>query len=145
MGEMRISDILKYSIKIEHESMLFYDSAEPRASSEETRTLLKDLAAEEVKHENRLSELLNGIEDGAARGFDHTSLENLIRNREIPEGADQETILKIALEREEHTRDFYSQVLTLTNLEANVVDVFDMLHKQESGHVTRIIGLLGNL
>ncbi len=145
MSEMRISDILKYSIRIEHESMLFYQEAAPRASGDDVKSLLSDLAAEEVKHETRLSELLDQIEDGAAEGFDHSSLDKLIQNREIPAGADQEAVLKVALEREEHTRDFYSQVSTMTNLAANVVDVFDMLYMQESGHVTRISQLLRKL
>ncbi len=145
MSEMRISDILTYSIKIEHESMLFYREAAPRASGGDVRTLLEELAAEEVKHENRLSGLLNDLADGDAEGFDHTSMNKLIRNDEIPADADQEAVLNIALEREENTRDFYIQVATMTNLDVDVVDVFDMLYKQESGHVTRISNMLKKL
>jgi len=145
MSEMKISDILTYSIKIEHESMLFYREAAPKASGHDVRTLLGELAAEEVKHENRLSGLLNDLEDGDAEGFDHTSMNKLIRNDEIPADADQEAVLNIALEREENTRDFYIQVATMTNLDANVVDVFDMLCKQEAGHVTRISNMLKKL
>ena len=142
MNEVKISDILKYSIKIEHESMLFYKNAAPGAEGEDVKSLLNELADEEVKHEARLSRLLDQIEDGAAAGFDHSTMKKLIQTSEIPDGADQEAVLKVALEREVHTRDFYGQVSTLTNLDANIVDVFDMLYKQESGHVLRISGLL---
>ncbi|MDC7233944.1 MAG: ferritin family protein [Spirochaetales bacterium] len=144
-GEMKLSDILKFSIKIEHESMLFYQDAVPKASTDEVKTLLGELAAEEVKHESRLAEILDSIEDGAAENFDRSSMDKLIQTSEIVPGASQEDVLKVALQREEHTRDFYSQVSTMTNLAADVVDLFDMLYKQESGHVTRISGLLARL
>ena len=144
-GEMKISEILEYSIKIEHESRLFYEKAVPLAADEEVKTLLAELQAEEVKHENRLSELLDSTPDGDAEGFDHESLKKLIQNRQIPEGADQKQVLETALEREEHTRDFYRSILTMTNLAANVIDLFEMLFKQESGHVTRINRKLINL
>ncbi len=145
MSEVKISDILMYSIKIEHESMLFYQDAAPGARGEQVKSLLNELADEEVKHEARLSKLLNEIEDGSAAGFDRNSMKKLIQTSEIPDGADEEAVLKVALEREVNTRDFYSQVATLTNLDANVVDVFDMLYKQESGHVLRISALLKKL
>jgi rubrerythrin len=137
-GEMKISDILKYSIKIEHESMLFYKGAAGLVTEEGVKALLAELEAEEVKHETRLVGILDSTTDSDAEGFDHTSLDKLIQNREIPSGAGALAILAVALEREEHTRDFYRQVSTMTNLAANVIDLFVMLFKQESGHVTRI-------
>lgn len=144
-GEMKISDILKYSIKIEHESMLFYKNATGLVSEEGVKSLLVELEAEEVKHETRLAGILDEADDGDASGFERESLEKLIVNREIPFGADALAVLTIALEREEHTRDFYRQVSTMTNLAANVVDLFTMLFKQESGHVTRIRNKIGKL
>ncbi len=141
-GEMKISDILKHSIRIEHESMLFYKKTAGLVTDESVRPLLSGLEAEEVKHEARLSGILDSTQDGEASGFNRESLDRLIQNREIPPGADERQILGIALEREEHTRDFYRQVSTMTNLSADVVDLFVMLFKQESGHVTRISRML---
>lgn len=137
-GEMKISDILEYSIKIEHESMLFYRGAVGLVTEEGVKALLAELEAEEVKHESRLAEILDSTPDGDAENFERESLDKLIQNREILTGADAQGVLTIALEREEHTRDFYRQVSTMTNLAANVIDLFVMLFKQESGHVTRI-------
>ena len=144
-GEMRISDILKYSIKIEHESMLFYRAASGRTGSESVRELLSELEQEEIKHESRLSGILEDLTDDDAAGFSHESMDRLIQNREIPEGADERAVLETALQREEHTRDFYRQVLTITNLSAEVTELFTMLFKQETGHVTRISRKLENL
>lgn len=144
-GEMRISDILKHSIKIEHESMLFYQDAQPKAADQQVKDLLSDLAAEEVKHEKRLTDILEGTEDGSVGTFDRSSLDKLIQTAEIPSGASQKEVLEVALEREQHTRDFYRQVSTLTNLDAEIVDLFDMLFKQESGHVSRVKGMLSRV
>lgn len=144
-GEMKISDILKYSIKIEHESMLFYRSSVDKVSEEGVKALLAELEAEEVKHESRLAGILDSTADGDASGFDRESLDKLIRNAEIPPGANARAVLETALEREKHTRDFYRQVATMTNLANDVVDLFTMLFKQESGHVTRISRKIENL
>ncbi len=144
-GEMKISDILKYSIKIEHESMLFYKNAATLAVDADVKALLAELEAEEVKHESRLAGILDSTPDGDASGFSRESLDRLIQNRAIVPGADARQVLKTALEREEHTRDFYRSVSTMTNLEADVVELFVMLFKQESGHVTRVSHMLERL
>ena len=144
-GIMKISDILEYSIKIEHESMLFYKNAAPLSPDEGVKSLLSELEAEEVKHESRLADILESTTDSDAQGFSRESLDKLIQNREIPPAAGAREVLQIALEREEHTRDFYRQVSTMTNLSADVIDLFIMLFKQESGHVTRIRRKLENL
>ena len=144
-GVMRISDILKYSIRIEHESTLFYRNAAPMAADGHVKDLLQELEAEEIKHEARLSGILDSTPDGDAHGFDRTSLDRLIQNRDIPPGANEMQVLKTALEREEHTRDFYRQVSTMTNLDEDVIELFVMLFKQETGHVSRITHMIEKL
>ncbi len=137
-GEMKITEILEYSIKIEHESRLFYQKAAEKVTDESVRPLLKELEAEEIKHESRLAGILDAVPEGNAEGFSRENLDQLIQNRVIAQDATAQEVLESALEREKHTRDFYGRVATLTNLAADVVDLFDMLFEQETGHVTRI-------
>lgn len=137
-GEMKITEILEYSIKIEHESRLFYKKAAETITDESVRPLLQELEEEEIKHESRLADILDSVPEGNAAGFSRETMEGLIQNRIIAPDATAREILETALEREKHTRDFYGRVATLTNLTADVVDLFDMLFEQESGHVTRI-------
>lgn len=137
-GVMKVEDILKYAIKIENESMLFYRDAVKIVKEESVKSLVVELEMEELKHETRLSDMLASVEGMDAEGFEKESLEQLIMNREIPNDASEVDVLSIALEREKNTRDFYRRVSMITNLDANVVDVFDKLFEQESGHVTRI-------
>ena len=144
-AEMKISDILKYSIKIEHESQLFYEDSKTRVTDAPVVELLTELAAEEVKHEARLTGLLKDLKDGDAENFSRESLDRLIQNRQVTDGAAEKEVLETALEREEHTRDFYRQISTMTNLSDDVIDIFTMLFNQESGHVKRISSKLKSL
>lgn len=144
-GTMKVGDILRYSVKIENESMKFYRDAVKNIKSESVKSLVVELEMEELKHEARLADILASIDGDKALDFDKNSLDKMIQNREIPTDADEETVLNIALEREKNTRDFYNQVLTITNLDANVVDLFQMLFEQESGHVTRVNRMLEKL
>ena len=141
-GEMKITDILKYAVKIEHESMLFYKEAASRIPDPVIKELLEILEAEEVKHETRLSKLLADADDTALTDFDPESLEKLIRNSMIANEASEKDILETALGREKNTRDFYARITTMTNLAADVTDLFQMLYDQESGHVTRVNNML---
>lgn len=144
-GTMKVGDILRYSVKIENESMKFYRDAVKNIKSESVKSLVVELEMEELKHEARLADILASIDGDKALDFDKNSLDKMIQNREIPTDANEETVLNIALEREKNTRDFYNQVLTITNLDANVVDLFQMLFEQESGHVTRVNRMLEKL
>lgn len=135
---MKIEDILKYAIKIENESMKFYRDAVGIVKDESVKTLVTELEMEELKHEARLADMLDSVTGLTTDSFDKDSMEQLINNREIPSDASEVDVLSIALEREKNTRDFYRRVSTLTNLDANLVDLFEKLFEQESGHVTRI-------
>ncbi len=137
-GIMNVEDILKYAIKIENESMKFYRDAVNSVKEESVKTLVTELEMEELKHEARLADMLDSVSGLQIEGFDRDSMEQLIDNRTIPDDASEVDVLSIALEREKNTRDFYRRVSMITNLDANVVDVFEKLFEQESGHVTRI-------
>lgn len=137
-GVMKIEDILKYAIKIENESMKFYRDAVGIVKDDSVKTLVTELEMEELKHEARLADMLDSVDGLTSEGFEKDSMEELINNREIPSDASEVDVLSIALEREKNTRDFYRRVSTLTNLDANLVDLFEKLFEQESGHVTRI-------
>lgn len=137
-GVMKVEEILQYAIQIENESMKFYRDAVEIVKDESVKSLVVELEMEEVKHEARLEDLLKSVKGMEAPGFEKNSLEQLIVNREIPAEASEVDVLSIALEREKNTRDFYRRVSMITNLESNVIDVFEKLFEQESGHVTRI-------
>jgi rubrerythrin len=142
---INIADIFKYAINIEHESMLFYKEAVKRVSQDEVKTLLYKLSDDEVAHEARLTKKLLTADKDSAIMLDNASLETLIDNSAIPDDASMAVILDIALGREKNTRDFYGQISTMTNIDADIIDLFNELYNQESGHVKRISSLINSL
>lgn len=142
---MTLEDVLKYAVKVENESNLFYGAAVKVVTNGAVGELLLALQEEEVKHEDRLSKILEMTLDKSMFAFAGEQLDRMVDNSDIPADASVKAVLEIALEREKATRDFYSRVSTLTNIDASVVEVFEMLFDQESGHVTRISKMLESL
>ncbi|MBI9102061.1 MAG: ferritin family protein [Spirochaetales bacterium] len=144
-GEMNVTDILKYSIRIEHESMNFYRESAAKVDGQAVKELLAILEQEEIKHEQRLTDILASADNTAVSGLDTESMDKLIQNRSISATTTEREILNTALGREKNTRDFYASIATMTNLNADVADLFQMLYNQESGHVTKVGNLLKKL
>jgi rubrerythrin len=143
MSEFSFADVIRHSQKIEQESYAFYTAAEPRVSEPKLKELVKELAAAEVEHFNRLRGLLDESrlkpEELAAKvSFEETSLDVLVPARPLPESGTAREILSVALEREKNTRNLYQRLLALTNLSAELSRTFEYLVAQETGHVRRI-------
>ena len=139
---LSMADVLKYSIRIENESRLFYEDSITKVTDENVKVLVTELRDEEIKHENRLVNIYVENKDVEVLDIDSEKFKNLINNQEIPPTATSKEVLEIALGRENNTKDFYRQVSLLTNIDQEVIDIFQMLYEQESGHVTRIEKLI---
>ena len=143
MSEFSFADVIRHSQKIEQESYAFYTAAELRVSEPRMKELVKELAAAEVEHFNRLRGLLDESrlkpEELAAKvSFEESSLDMLVPVRPLPESGTAREILSVALEREKNTRNLYQRLLALTNLSAELSRTFEYLVAQETGHVRRI-------
>ena len=143
MSEFSFADVISHSQKIEQESYAFYTAAEPRIDEPQLRELVKELAAAEVEHFNRLRGLLDESrlkpeELAATVAFEESSLDMLVPVRPLPESGSAREILSVALEREKNTRNLYQRLLALTNLSAELSRTFEYLVAQETGHVRRI-------
>ena len=143
MSEFSFADVIRHSQKIEQESYAFYTAAQPRISEPQLKELVKELAAAEVEHFNRLRGLLDEsrlapAELAAKVSFEEPSLDMLVPVRPLPDSGTAREILTVALEREKNTRNLYQRLLALTNLSAELSRVFEYLVAQESGHVRRI-------
>ena len=141
--EMTLEEVVKFAIKIEHESEEFYKNASKLDNSESVKKLLEELRDEEINHGNRLKNLIN-YEDSYTT-VSPEAVDILIENKSVPTKASEEDVLKIALEREEATKDFYRSIATLTNIDSSLVETFNMLMDQESGHVIKVSNMLKKL
>lgn len=150
MKQFSLEDVIRHAQKIEQESHLFYAAAEPHVAEGELRELVRELAAAEVEHFNRLRGLLEERrlapeELGVAVSFEEDSLERLVPVRPLPEGGTAREILSVALEREKNTRALYRRLLALTNLSGELTRILEYLVAQETGHARRIEARLGAL
>ena len=108
MKEFSVEEIIHYSQKVEQESYSFYKEAEARIGGEDVLGLVRELQDAEVKHLNKLRNLLK--EQSLSRDELDTKLkleidpEQMIVSLEpMPENPTPETVLQTALERERNT------------------------------------------
>ncbi|MCK5738973.1 ferritin family protein [bacterium] len=136
---VNVADILKYAVKIEHESMLFYTQAADIVTDEAVQKLVSALRSDEVQHQAYLEQLLKVTADSNKPvEFDEQLLRKIVTNPAIPPGAGAKDVLLIALDREKNTRNLYNTIATMSNLDNDVVELFEMLYDQESNHVLKI-------
>jgi len=147
MKEFSVQEILEFSRSIEMESYTYYTHVEQIAVESELKELASALAAEEMKHYNRMNQFLeeNKLtkeeldEQVRVAKSDHAML---IETREIPEHPTSLAILERAYDREVHTGNMYRTLLAYTNLSADLVATFEDLVDQEEGHAKRIDSLI---
>jgi rubrerythrin len=138
-----VKEIIEYAIKIEKESFAFYTKASEIVTDVDVKELVTNLAGEEVDHQNRLRNLINeenvSVDSlNAKHEIDTTLMERIVNTGEITDTASAMDVLEIALEREENTEKTYAMLATLSNLDDDVVKIFDELRLQEKGHVNKI-------
>lgn len=147
MKEFSIGEIIAHSQRIEQESYAFYSRAAEVVADDRVRTLLRELASEEIRHYNLLASLIDqpGVDAAtlSARVKIETDLYNrFIKTHEIGPESGRREVLEIALERENNTEALYAMLLTFTDLSDPIVSVFDKLRLQELGHASRIRALM---
>ena len=139
MNTVNIAEILEYAVKIEHESMLFYTRSAEIVTDEAVGKLISELRADEVQHQAYLEQLLKSTAGTDKQvEFDEQLMRKIVDNPVIPAGASAKDVLLVALDREKNTRNLYDTIATMSNLDNNVVELFEMLHEQESNHVLKI-------
>lgn len=138
-----VKEIIEYAIKIENESFAFYTKASEIVVNEEVKKLVTLLASEEVDHQNRLRGLIDEEKVSAesleqTHEINTTLMDRIVSTSDISENSSALDVLEVALEREESTEQTYAMLATLSNLEEDVVKIFDNLRLQERGHVNKI-------
>lgn len=143
MRELTVKKIIEFAIQIEKESNAFYENAKNFVKEEDPKKLLTQLASEEIDHQNRLLALLyekslQPAELNKKHNLSRDLLDRIVQTAEIKENSSTLEILKIALERENNTKDYYAMLLTSTNIDENIVEIFSDLRAQEEGHARKI-------
>lgn len=138
-----VQDIIEYGIQIEKESFAFYTKVSEIAKDDEVKDLIKLLASEEVDHQNPLKGLIDEQKISAKEldkelEIDERLMDRIIQTEEITAKSTSMDVLNVAFEREKNTMETYAMLSTLSNIEGDILDIFEDLRLQEKGHMNKI-------
>ena len=148
MKEFTVQEVIEYAQDIEMESYRFYKATASALNDPETANLAERLSLEEEKHYNQLTGLLSDEKSTPEELSQRVTLERtddlekIITTSNISGDATTLEILNLALERERKTEQLYAMLLSLSNLNQTMIQVFEDLRKFEQGHVEMVSAMI---
>ena len=147
MKDFTVKEILEYSRNIEQESYTFYTEAGPKLVDPELKVLAGELAIEEMGHYNRLNKILENTklteeELHVKIQIKESDHDMLVATRKIPENPSALSILEAAYQREKNTESVYRTLISITDLNNELIETFTDLVNQEKGHANRIESIM---
>ena len=142
MATWTVEMVLNRAIAMENQSYGLYVWAIDRALSSEAKTLLKELAEEELSHKEKISEVLKNRERISEIGSRVEKVEDLkivdwLEDTKLSEDATYQEILIFAGKREKETYEYYRE-LSQRFGENEVGKLFSKLAQEELKHKNRI-------
>ncbi len=139
---MTVERIIQRAIQVEEDAYNFYTGASGMVKLPHVQDMLNELAGEEIKHKERLEELLEGdIEKIVAAGQGHKiedlKLADYLVVSPLDEDATLQEVLIVAMQREKNAYDFYSLMSGMAASEA-VRETFEFLAQEELGHKNKV-------
>ena len=149
MRELSLNEIIEYAEKIELESYTFYSKAKENILNENVKDLLTQLANDETNHYNHLRNLrqkgkLSQEKLNQKITIDQDFFLKIVNIEKIEKDFTSSEVLTIALQREINTEQTYAMLMTLTQINDNVLEIFKLLRKQEKDHIIKIQNKLNN-
>lgn len=143
MEQLSVEQVIEFAQSVEKESYTFYTEAKARLREPSLVSLCGELAEAEIDHLNRLKHLLDmpSVTEEQLRkqvSFDTAEYQRVVASGHIEPDTTARAILEQALARERATANSYTMLVSITDLSADVIDLFSYLSKQEQGHVTKI-------
>ena len=136
-----IEQILEQAIRFEEQAYDFYTAAVDMVKQPHIKDTLKDLAAEEVKHKEKLQALLEGnIESLIAvpqQKVQDLKLAEYLVVPPLAEDATFQDVLVVAMHREKSSHEFYSTVATITDDES-ARTLLEFLAQEELVHKNKV-------
>jgi rubrerythrin len=116
-----LNEVLDTAIYKEIASQAVYEAAQQKTDDPAARALLKELAAQEVKHAEKLKDLKQrGLTEGQwhPEKVADLKISNYLTGSDTLEGAGLQDTLIFAMKREEESVNFYRQMMGMTRGEA---------------------------
>ena len=139
---MTVEEIIQRAIRFEEDAYKFYTGASKMVKLPHVKDMLNELAGEEVKHKERLEELLAGDTEqivAAKQGqkIKDLKLADYLVAPPLDEDATLQEVLIIAMQREKNSQDFYNIMAGMAASEA-ARETFEFLAQEELGHKNKV-------
>jgi rubrerythrin len=138
---MIVEEIIRRAIEFEEDAYSFYTGASKMVKLSHVQDILNELAGEEVKHKEKLEELLAGDTGQIVAARQEHKVQDLkLADYLVPQPLDKDATLQevliIAMQREKNSYDFYN---LMTGLASEVTEgLFEFLAQEEMGHKNKI-------
>lgn len=138
---MTAEGIIQRAIQIEEDAYSFYIEVGEMVKLPHVKDMLNELAGEEVKHKEKLEDLLAGdteqiIAAKQSRKIQDLKLADYLVAPPLDEDATIQDVLMIAMQREKNAHEFYNLMAGLAASEAK--DLFQFLAQEELKHKNKV-------
>jgi len=139
---MTVEGIIRRAIRFEEDAYSFYTEASEMVKLPHIKDMLNELAGEEVKHKEKLEDLLAGdteqiIAAKQSQKIQDLKLAEYLVAPPLDEDATLQDVLMIAMQREKNSHDFYNLMAGIASTEA-AKELFQFLAQEELGHKNKV-------
>jgi rubrerythrin len=139
---MTVEGIIQQAIRFEEDAYDFYTGTSEMVKLPHVKDMLKDLASDEVKHKEKLEELLVGDTERIVAAKQRQQIQDLkladyLVAPPLDEDATIQDVLMIAMQREKNSHEFYNLMAGIAASEA-AKELFQFLAQEELGHKNKI-------
>ncbi|NOZ20888.1 MAG: ferritin family protein [Planctomycetes bacterium] len=134
MANETAAGILELAANKENEAHWFYKKAAGKVKDPGAKTMLADLAEEELKHKALLEDFDAAVlKDWQPQHIQDLRISDFLEDRLISDDSSPQEIMIYAMKREDKAKRFYEQAAAGTS-DASVKKTFDMLAGEEAKH-----------
>ena len=139
---MTVEGIIRRAIRFEEDAYSFYTGASEMVKLSHVKDILNELAGEEVKHKEKLEELLAGdteqiVAKKQSQKIQDLKLADYLVASPLDEEATLQDVLLAAMQREKNSYDFYNLMADIAASEV-AQELFQFLAREELGHKNKV-------
>jgi len=139
---MTVEGIIQRAIRFEEDACNFYTGASEMVKLPHVKDMLNELAGEEVKHKEKLEDLLAGDTEQIVAAKQSQKIQDLklaeyLVASPLDEDATIQDVLMTAMQREKNSHDFYDLMAGIASSEA-AKGLFQFLAQEELGHKNKV-------
>jgi rubrerythrin len=139
---MTVEGIIQRAIRFEEDACNFYTGASEMVKLPHVKDMLNELAGEEVKHKEKLEDLLAGDTEQIVAAKQSQKIQDLklaeyLVASPLDENATIQDVLMTAMQREKNSHDFYDLMAGIASSEA-AKGLFQFLAQEELGHKNKV-------